>query len=103
MNNSTSPRNPVIPTVFVRQMDPTTGEGTDLYWGPSSKDDTIQVYILDLGHGQPLRVEYYISGPYTDVDYRDAEGIAEEIYDFITQWNADTIFGSNGDLSEVAA
>ncbi|WP_288781702.1 hypothetical protein [uncultured Kocuria sp.] len=103
MNNSTSPRNPSIPSIFTRQMDPSTGKPTSIYRGPSSENDIIRVSILDPGNDLPLRVEYSVDMVFPDLDYRDAEELAEEIYAFIARWNADVIFGANGETVEVAA
>lgn len=98
-----STRNPYVPSIFVRQMDSSTGKPTAIYRGPSSENDIISVSILDPGNGTPMCVEYSINAVFPDLDYRDSEEIAEEIYAFIARWNADTIFGANGDVVEVAA
>lgn len=96
-------RHPAVPSNFTRAIDPTNGQPTNIYWGPYSNNEVVQVYILDPGHDLPLRVEYRIEGQFPDVDYMDAANIADEIYQFIACWNAETIFGANGELPEEVA
>ena len=103
MNNSTSPRNPAIPAIFTRQMDPSTGKPTDIYTGPSSPNGIATVHIFDPGHGLPLRVEYSTDVVFPDLNHHDMIEIADELAVFADSWSADVIFGSNGDLAEVAA
>ncbi|WP_129359766.1 hypothetical protein [Rothia uropygioeca] len=100
-DHTRNPRHPAIPEIFTREIDSSTGQGTGIYWGPSSENEVIQIYILDPGHGYPLRTEYSISGPWPDVDFMDAVDIADEIATFVNRWNADVIFGDQDGL-EVA-
>lgn len=95
-------RNPNVPSIFTRQIDTTNGQPTNIYRGPSSPDGIATVYIFDPGEGRPLRVEYSVDVVFPDLNHHDMIEVADELATFADRWSADVIFGSNGDIAEVA-
>ena len=95
-------RNPNVPSIFTRQIDPTNGKPTNIYRGPSSPNGIATVYIFDPGEGRPLRVEYSTDVVFPDLNHDDMIEVADELATFAYRWNADVIFGSNGEIAEVA-
>lgn len=95
-------RNPHVPSIFVQTVDPTNGKPTNIYRGPSSPNGIATVYIFDPGEGRPLRVEYSTDVVFPDLNHHDMIEVADELATFAYRWNADVIFGSNGEIAEVA-
>lgn len=95
-------RNPNVPSIFTRQIDTTNGQPSNIYRGPSSPNGIATVYIFDPGHGLPLRVEYSTDVVFPDLNHHDMIEVADELATFADRWSADVIFGSNGDIAEVA-
>lgn len=96
-------RNPNVPSIFTRQIDTTNGQPSNIYRGPSSRNGIATVNILDPGNGRPLRVEYSTDVVFPDLNHADMIEVADELATFADAWSADVIFGSNGDVAEVAS
>lgn len=76
---------------FNREFDTTSMSYTDFWLGKPSFNGAIVAYVIVKDANTVPEVEYTTTG-YPDLSFLDAQDYAQEIYDYTTAINTDTVF-----------
>lgn len=82
----------LIAAGFIRNLDTSTMTYTDLWTATPSFNGAVTAYVILAQHTTEPVVEYTTNG-FPDLSFLDAQDMAQEIYDYTSEINTETIFG----------